>query len=90
MQDPLRENPGRAGLRGFPRPVDISPKWASGVVTKARSVRVAALAGLSTFEDPEIGYVLPEATGIIELTGSREGAVRTSLLEPVRSFVCEA
>lgn len=63
---------------GVHRPVDLSPKWLAGVVTKVRSVRVAAMPGMEAFVDEE--YELQNATGVIELTGHREGALRTKLL----------
>ncbi|CAN7511633.1 hypothetical protein LJR129_003559 [Acidovorax sp. LjRoot129] len=80
MQNILKDAPGRYNPSSYPRPSDLSPKWAAGVVTKVRSVRVAALAGGVIYDDPEMDYVLQDAAGVIELTGGREGAVRTCLV----------
>jgi hypothetical protein len=60
------------------QPLDLSAKWTTGVVSKVRSVRVAALSGAQIYQDGD--YVLREATGVLELMGHREGAVRTELV----------
>lgn len=60
------------------QPIDLSAKWDCGVVSKVRSVRVAAFSGKRDFEDGD--YRLAAAVGVLQLTGHREGAVRTELL----------
>lgn len=60
------------------QPLDLSAKWTTGVVSKVRSVRVAALSGTQVYQDGD--YVLRQATGVLELMGHREGAVRTELV----------
>lgn len=60
------------------QPIDLSAKWVSGVVSKIRAVRVAAFSGNRDFEDGD--YRLVAAVGVLQLTGHREGAVRTELL----------
>ncbi|CAN7467967.1 hypothetical protein [Acidovorax sp. Leaf78] len=60
------------------QPLDLSAKWTTGVISKVRSVRVAALSGTHVYQDGD--YVLPQAIGVLELMGHREGAVRTELL----------
>ena len=58
--------------------IDLAPKWASGVVSKIRAVQVAGLSGRQIYKVG--GYHLPRATGILDLTGHREGALRTRLV----------
>lgn len=53
------------------------PNWNSYVVTKVKHVRAALLSGIDTF-DAE-GFMIPMASGFIELSGMRAGAFRTFL-----------
>jgi hypothetical protein len=53
------------------------PDWDHYVVTKVKHVRAALLSGLDTFSAE--GFVVPMATGFIELSGMRAGPYRTFL-----------
>jgi len=69
--------PGHSGLFQVFTPTDLTPKWMAYVTTKVKAVRVIALSGRQSFSDE--GYEVPNAVGIIELTGSREGRHSTLL-----------
>lgn len=58
--------------------IDLSPKWETGVISKVKAVRVAALTGAASYCDPWLEF--SHAQGVIELTGNREGSHRTSLV----------
>jgi hypothetical protein len=53
----------------------FQPDWAGYVVTKVRHVRAAMFSGMDTFKSE--GFIVPMATGFIELVGLRAGAFRT-------------
>ncbi len=53
------------------------PDWDHYVVTKVKHVRAALLSGLDTFSAE--GFLVPLATGFIELSGMRAGPYRTFL-----------
>lgn len=76
VQDYARP-PGHSGLFQVFTPTDLTPKWMAYVTTKVKAVRVIALSGKQGFSDE--GYDVPQAVGIIELTGSREGRHSTLL-----------
>ncbi|WP_436146512.1 hypothetical protein [Acidovorax sp. LjRoot194] len=60
------------------RSVDLTPKWEAGVVSRVKAVRMAALTGAARYVDPWLD--LPQACGVIELTGNREGVHRMALI----------
>lgn len=56
---------------------DFSHDWDRYVTIKVKSVRALALSGLHHFSEEH--YSVPQATGFIELIGTRAGALHTSL-----------
>ncbi len=59
------------------KPHTFLPDWEHYVVSKVKHVRAAMLSGLDPFEDDS--FVVPYATGFLELTGMRAGAHKTML-----------
>ncbi|MBV7541016.1 hypothetical protein [Acidovorax sp. sic0104] len=47
-------------------------------MSKIKVLRFAALSGLQSYENGS--YLLPQATGVLEITGHRAGTVRTELI----------
>jgi len=59
------------------KPQDFSHDWENYVTIKVKSVRAVALSGLHAFSQGS--YSVAQATGFIELLGSRAGPLRTLL-----------
>ncbi len=71
----LRQSFGSGSPPAFP--IDLSAKWESYVKCRVKRLRCVALSGFDTFV--EAGYALNHATGVIELSGHREGLRETKL-----------
>lgn len=56
---------------------DFSHDWDRYVTIKVKSVRALALSGLHDFSEEH--YSVPQATGFIELLGTRAGTLHTAL-----------
>ncbi|SDM22453.1 hypothetical protein SAMN05428957_103268 [Oryzisolibacter propanilivorax] len=56
---------------------DFTHDWDQYVTIKVKSMRAMALSGLHTFEDEH--YSVAQATGFIELLGTRAGTLHTAL-----------
>ena len=74
--DPLRRPGYKSGLP-LHVPLDLSVAWDRYVRFRVKSVRCLVLGGVEPFLNPH--YALPRATGVIELTGHREGQRQTAL-----------
>lgn len=59
------------------KPHTFFPDWEHYVVSKVKHVRAAMLSGLDAFRDDT--FIVPQATGFLELTGMRAGAHKTLL-----------
>ena len=58
-------------------PIDLSAKWDQYVRCPVKVIRCLALGGVDPYTVDD--YVLPKATGLIELSGHREGLRWTTL-----------
>ena len=73
----ISPQPTRPWGKSILKPQDFTHDWENYVTIKVKSVRAVALSGLHDFSQG--AYTVAQATGFIELLGSRAGPLRTLL-----------